>query len=499
MMDNLDYEMSEPGLITVKIPEAAKRKPGSDRTWLLNDNPTATDKAIHGLLSCVHRISLIDACTELGWVEKQEGDYPRQKHIKVAIVNELTEKARANKWQIIHDGGFFYIYNGEYWLQLQDAEVKQILKLATIRMGYPEIEARDSAFIDKLFQQAQQDGFFVEKSTNKQSIINLKNGSFVLSDKSPQLKPFDHRDFITHQLDFSYDPKATNPVFKQYLEQVLPDPNTRKTLQQVAGYLFIKGLKLEKAIFLYGTGANGKSVFFEVLTGILGDVNISNYSLESLTNENGYHRAKIKDKVINYGTDISMNKVDSGLFKTLASNEPIEARLPYKEPFIMADYAKLIFNVNKMDSATIEHTHGFYRRLLIIPFNQTIDDKSQDPDLPKKILENKAGVLNWIIEGASEVIRNKAIFISTECEFIKGNLLKESDSVAMFVDEDIRQNWLGMTYLKTVTESYNAYKVYAGDAGFKALGRKNFTARMEALGFNKSKKEQGISLEKHIS
>ena len=47
---------------------------------------------------------------------------------------------------------------------------------------------------------------------------------------------------------------------------MLPNENTRKTLQEVAGYLFVKGLKMEKIFFLFGTGANGKSVFFEVKT-----------------------------------------------------------------------------------------------------------------------------------------------------------------------------------------------------------------------------------------
>lgn len=62
---------------------------------------------------------------------------------------------------------------------------------------------------------------------------------------------------------------------------------------------------MEKVIFLFGFGANGKSVFFEVLSGVIGLNNISNYSLESLTDDKGYSRAMIKDKIVNYGTDIS--------------------------------------------------------------------------------------------------------------------------------------------------------------------------------------------------
>jgi putative DNA primase/helicase len=84
------------------------------------------------------------------------------------------------------------------------------------------------------------------------------------------------------------------------------------------------------------------------------------------------------------------------MFKTLASGEPIEAGLPYAEPFTMSDYAKLIFNVNRLDNANIEHMHGFYRRILIIPFEKMIADEDQDKSLHKKILSNKVGVLGRI-------------------------------------------------------------------------------------------------------
>ena len=175
-------------------------------------------------------------------------------------------------------------------------------------------------------------------------------------------------------------------------------------------------------------------MLFEVINGLIGEQNISHYSLESLTDESGYYRAKIKDKIVNYGTDIKLSKIDAGMFKTLASAEPIEARLPYCDPFTMSDYAKLIFNVNRLDNANIEHTHGFYRRILIIPFNTTIAETNQDKNLHKKILENKAGVLNWIIQGAKQVINNEDIYISEECRQFKDKFIKETDNVALFLE-----------------------------------------------------------------
>lgn len=91
-------------------------------------------------------------------------------------------------------------------------------------------------------------------------MINLNNGTLVLSSNGVELEAFDHRDFLTYQLQFNYDKNSTNQLFIDYLETVLPDKDTQRTLQEVCAYLFIKGLKLELIFFLYGSGANGKSV-----------------------------------------------------------------------------------------------------------------------------------------------------------------------------------------------------------------------------------------------
>lgn len=460
---------------------------------------TAKQLAIEALLSTIEKTDLIKVCESLGW-RGSDGDYPSKSNFKVAIIHTLIETAKRLNWHVIHDAGFFYIYNGAYWTALEDAEVKQLLKEAAIRMGHTEIECRDAKFVDDLFRQCIQDGFFIERHQKKQSIINLKNGSLHLTDTGIKLKPFDYRDFLTHQLDFDYDETAKNDIFQNYLDVVLPNKDTQKTLQQVAGYLFIKGLKLEKVFFLYGLGSNGKSVFFEVLNGILGEENMSNYSLENLTNDNGYFRAMIKDKIVNYGTDIKLENIDAGRFKQLASGEPIDARLPYKNPFNITDYAKLIFNVNKMDSANVEHTHGFWRRFLFIPFMVKIEDKDKDRDLHKKILQNRAGVLNWIIEGAKQVIENRDLFISAECEEIKTQFMKETDTVAMFEEQSIKEHLRGNFYICKVVECYGYYKDYCANAGYRGvLNRGNFVKRMLAIGFDKFTDREGTMLRKNYA
>jgi len=455
------------------------------------------------LLKKVVPIDYFKVCESLGWMPTQNKDGsdkpPLQKHYQVATTHQLLPVAENNHWHLIRDGGFSYIYTGCFWISLDKDELKNLLKDVAIRQGYPKINARDSNFINALYEQSLQDGFFVDRPLEKSSMINLNNCTLVLNSNGVRVKDFDYKDFLTHQLPFDYDENAKNTVFLDYLNDVLPDEQTQITLQEVCGYLFIKGLKLEKIFFLYGAGANGKSVLFEVLNGMIGDENISQYALESLTDDKVYHRAKIKDKIVNYGTDIKLNKIDAGMFKTLASGEPVEARLPYCDPFIMSDYAKLIFNVNRLDNANIEHTHGFYRRILIIPFNVTIKDEDQDKSLHKKILENKEGVLNWIIEGAKRVINNEDIYISDECKKTKSRFIKETDSAALFLDD---KGYIASDNSNVLLKDlYDEYKIFCGEDGYGTLGKTNFSKRLQALGLIKSddvQKRTCFRLEKNV-
>ena len=114
----------------------------------------------------------------------------------------------------------------------------------------------------------------------------MKNGTFEVGIEKTILRPFDRSDFITYQLPFEYDPTAKAPLFDNYINRVLPDETSRLVLAEYLGYVFVKhgsrSLKEEKALILYGTGANGKSVFFEIVSALLGDQNTSNYSLQAL-------------------------------------------------------------------------------------------------------------------------------------------------------------------------------------------------------------------------
>lgn len=262
-------------------------------------------------------------------------------------------------------------------------------------------------------------------------------------------------------------------------------------LAEYLGYVFIRPstLKLEKTLLLYGSGANGKSVFYEVVRSLLGDQNTSEYSLQSLTNDNGYFRAMIANKLVNYASEIN-GKLDAAVFKQLVSGEPVEARLPYGKPFTLTRYAKLIFNCNELPK-DVEQTEAYFRRFLIIPFEVTIPEKEQDKQLAQKIIMNElSGVFNWVLRGLKRLLEQKQFTDSETVRQARQQYEKESDSVKLFLEDKCYQpsptSWI------PIKEIYPQYRVFCQDDGFFPVNKTNFNKRLKHSKIVVEKKNIGM-------
>lgn len=399
-------------------------------------------------------------------------------HYLIICIEQLLKIAKGNNWGLCKKNGYIYLYNGSYWEGIDKERFQFFLGDVAMKMDVEKFKGKVYTFKEDLFKQFLSDAYLPVPEIKKDNIlINLQNGTFEISSKKQVLRNFDSSDFLTHQLPFEYNPKATAPLFQKYLDEVLPDKEKQQALAEFCGYVFINSsvLKLEKMLILYGTGANGKSVFFEIINALLGSENISNYSLQSLTDEKGYSRAKIGNKLVNYASEIN-GKLETDIFKQMASGEPIEARLPYGDPFILNDYAKLIFNCNELPK-DVEHTNAYFRRFMIIEFDQTIPEEKQDRQLPNKIVENElAGVFNWILSGLDSVLENKGFCKCDAVDNARINYQKQSDSVLLFIEEHGYK--VSATERILISDLYPLYKTFCIDDGYKALGKKNFIQRL---------------------
>lgn len=413
------------------------------------------------------------------------------KHTQIIVVQKVLESAAKFNWSLCSNNGFLYLYNGEYWQEQSKENLEAFLGRAAEKMGVDFYNANYYAYREKLTKQFMSQANLPKPAKNSSKVlINLKNGTFEISAKSRELRSFCKNDFLTYQLDFEFKPDAQCPMFKAFLNRVLPDVKIQMVLAEFVGSVFISTsvLKLEKALLLYGDGANGKSVFYEIINKLLGPDNISSYSLGSLMDSKGYHRSELGTKLLNYSSEISGN-IESGSFKQLTSGEPIEARPIYGKPLILTDYAKLMFNCNTLPQG-VEHTNAFYRRFVIAPFGVTIPDHEQDKELSQKIINSElSGIFNWVLEGLTRLLINKKL---TPSEAIDNQLLKyktETDTVKLFLDEN---NYQPGTKSCTVKDLSIEYGMFCEEFRYPAVNHGVFANQLRKHDFLVKKSRLGL-------
>lgn len=381
------------------------------------------------------------------------------------------------------------VYNGTYWQSIDDSIMENFLLEFAVSLGVPWLSQKHYRQKESLLRQLASSA--PKPQPTADTVINLQNGTLKFK-PVPVLMEFDKKDYLRYQLPFSYDKDYQTDLFQSYLDRCLPDKSAQMVLSEFVGYLFVtrETLNLEKFLLLYGSGANGKSVFFDVINALLGSHNITKFSLESLCDDKGYHRAMIENVLLNYCTEVSGNKIQSTNFlKSMASGEPLEARLPYKDPVIISRYAKLIFNVNNLPT-TSDMTDGFFRRFLIIPFNEFIQPEERDSRLAQKIISNElSGVLNWVIGGLNRLLINKRF---TKCDTMEKAIKQyqiDADTVLAFLSETDTN---AGSFLTKGSDLYFNYKEYCCDCGRPAIGRSKFFQRLERQGFERTMKNKQI-------
>lgn len=406
----------------------------------------------------------------------------RQKEILILCIENLRKVADEHHWGLCKNEDFTYLFNGQFWQFIDRDTFKKFLGEAAEEMGAAKFTARYYKFRDELLKQFDAAAYMPAPDFDPDAVqVNLLNGTYEINSGKGRLRDFDPNDFITYQLPFNFDPDAKAPIWESYLNRVLPDKSRQQVLAEYMGYVFIRNgssqLKLEQALVLHGTGANGKSVFYEVVNAMLGAENVSSYSLEHLTDKEGYNRAAIANKLVNYASEIN-GKLETATFKQLVSGEPVQGRFPYGRPMILKNYAKLIFNCNELPRE-VEHTEAYFRRWLIVPFDVTIPQEDRDSELPRKIISTELpAVFNWVLDGLNRLLQQKRF---TECEAARDAVQQyrtEADSVQMFLSDNSYQPCI--EDIVEVKELYRTYKEYCQEDGFKALGKSKFTKRLEA-------------------
>jgi putative DNA primase/helicase len=258
------------------------------------------------------------------------------------------------------------------------------------------------------------------------------------------------------RLGCEFDPNETAPRFKAFLNEVVPSDTERAKLQEYAGYTLMHwGLPYHKALFLVGPTASGKSTFLDTINAMLGEGTVSSLTPQQLTGER-FAGAELYGKWANIRNDIPAATVkNTGAFKEIIGGDNIKAERKRKDPFMFEPSAKHLYAANELP-ATETDDEAFYRRILLVPFPETIPQAERDKHLDDKLQDELPGVLNWAIEGLQRLLGNGGFTGDRSPGRTQDTWQKWSDSVSRFKDaaideggdEEIAKDKLYAAYLE---------------------------------------------------
>ena len=269
-------------------------------------------------------------------------------------------------------------------------------------------------------------------------------------------------------------------LWESALEQWLPDVENRMFLQEYMGYALLPKNDMRTALFLLGSGSNGKSLFIEVVQKLF-DGSIAVTQPESLASRFG--TSILLDKLLYVCSDVDQTYLDkTGVIKQIIAGDEIPSEIKNGASFHFRPVGKLIISANDMPRAK-DSSEGWYSRLQIVPFNQTF---AKNPKYKRKLEstfnteEGRAALLHWCVEGLRRLSVNYEWTISNGMADELRKYKSDNDSVIQFFDECLEYTSIEDAYLETPT-LYDVYKEWCMESNQKPVTRKVFSSRLIKL------------------
>lgn len=429
------------------------------------------------------------------------------------VLKSLTDTGNASRFGKCYAEKLMYVFgvgwviwDGLRWRRDQTDEVIELAKQLT-RDIYVEGDALDDgarvavAKHAKASQQASRIKAMIELARSlpelatraelldsQDMLLGVANG--VVNLKTAKLQPAQREELMTRHSSVAFDAEALCPKFVTFIDQVTGgDNDLARYLQRVVGYSLTGRTTEQCLFFLYGSGANGKSTFLNLVKELLGADFAQQTPSETLmakrspaTNDLA-RLAGIRVVVANEVEDGSL--LAEALVKQMTGGEAISARFHYQEYFEFTPKFKL-FIAGNHKPVIRGRDEGIWRRIRLIPFEVAIAPEKQDKHLQEKLRAELAGILNWAIKGCLDwqeagldtprVITDAVNSYRTEMDYI-AQWLGEACTVAPNLE------------CKAST-AYSSYRFWAEANGYRPMASGMFSRDFETR-FTKVSRKDG--------
>jgi len=311
-------------------------------------------------------------------------------------------------WRYVAAWGRWLVWDGRRWRHEETLAatdlIRSVCRQMAVRADNPKVAAKlaTSGTVGGVERLARSDRRHAATTAEWDAdpwLLNTPGG--VVDLKTGRMRAHDRADRMTKIA--AATPGGDCPTWKQFIDEVTGgDKELQAYLQRMAGYALTGSTQEHALFFLYGTGANGKSVFVNTLATILGDYATSapmDTFMETRSDRHPTDMAGLRGArfVAAIETEQGRRWAESKV-KSLTGGDKISARFMRQDFFEFFPQFKL-FVAGNHKPAIRNIDEAMKRRLHLIPFTITVPPQQRDKTLQQKLLAERDGILAWAVEG----------------------------------------------------------------------------------------------------
>ena len=350
------------------------------------------------------------------------------------------EDAVALEFALVHAGLFRYVAAWNRWLRWDGQRWQFENTLAAFDEGRKlcraagNAKAKTVAAVVALARTDRQLAATVDQWDANAWLLGTVAG--VVESRTGAVRPASPDDYLTQITTVA--PDGDCPVWRSFLDRITGgDHELVAYLQRVCGYALTGDTSEDALFFIYGTGANGTSVFLKTIAGILGDHHKTANVETFMVSRNERHPTDLADlrgaRLVTAIETEEGRRWDEPKIKALTGGDRIKARFMRQDFFEYTPRFKLMIAGNHRSSIrTVDE--AIRRRMNLIPFTVTIPKDERDLELANKLVAEWPGILAWMVQGCLAWQRDglkppAAVVSATE------DYLESEDALGSFISE----------------------------------------------------------------
>lgn len=225
-----------------------------------------------------------------------------------------------------------------------------------------------------------------------------------------------------------------------YLASTFPDAKVYALAQEALSMALLSTC-YEKAVWMYGGGENGKSCMLHILRSLSPSATAAISISRLARNEFGNNQLISKRIAICSEMPKVLTAEIQEILKGLVSRDPTQAEFKGQDAFTFIPEATFFFATNHHPIMP-DHEHGWWRKVVTLPFLHRIKKEQKIQGLHKLITDNPAEmiqVIDWMLIGAVSLTRRGHFMPDDELpEQVRDLTLAQrlvSDPVAAWIHE----------------------------------------------------------------